>query len=210
MKKIFATIFATFLFFTVNLDLINAEESIDSDVGKLNESIENVSPELLDYPYSIAINDQEVLFFESKIDYESYLSSNDQSNDYQTFNTGGYITKPKVISSQNKSKLWIGYHSGTPEWRYASSHTLNKGRSYSVSGSYTYSGYRLSTGFSHSVRVSSTFPANSKRASRLGVRGDFTFQKIKSIQYRYGKPTGKVSYYGKAILRDKYIMTVYK
>lgn len=208
MKKIFAVILTFFLFLTVNVNPINASESIG--VSELDNNIQNISPELSGYPYSIAINDEEVLFFKSKIDYESYLHSNDEPNGYQTFNTGGYITKPTIISSTNKSKLWIGYHSGVPEWRLASSHQLSAGQTYSVSGSYNYKGFNMATGFSHTASVSSTFPANARKFSRLGVRGDFTFQHIKSTQYRYGKPTGKISYYSKAILRDKYIMTVYK
>lgn len=203
MKKTFIMTFIVFLFWGANLDFASADKL---DTVDLSDAIQNVVPELSDYPYSKVLDNGEILFFNSKEDYESYSPP----SNYQPFNTGGYITKPEVISTTNVSKLWIGYHSGTPEWRKASSHVLTTGQNYTVSGSYKYKEFTLSTGFTHAVSVSSSFPADASRYSKLGVRGDFTFQHIKSTEYRYGVPTGRVSYHAKAIRKDQYISTVYK
>lgn len=203
MKKTLIMTFIVFLFWGANMDFASAKKPKTVD---LNDTIQNVVPELSGYPYSKVLDNGEIVFFNSKEDYESYSPP----SDYQTFSTGGYITKPVVISTQNASKLWIGYHSGTPEWRKASSHVLTTGKTYSVNGSYKYKEFTLSTGFTHAVSVSSTFPADANKYSRLGVRGDFTFQHIKSTEYRYGQPTGRVSYYAKAIRKDQYISTVYQ
>ncbi|VXB88329.1 conserved hypothetical protein [Exiguobacterium sp. 8H] len=203
MKKTFIMTFIVFLFWGANVDFANAEKI---DTVDLNDVIQNISPELSEYPYSKVLDNGEILFFQSKEDYESYSPP----SNYQTFSTGGYITKPEVISTKNASKLWIGYHSGTPEWRKVSSHVLTTNKTYSVNGSYKYKEFTLSTGFTHSVSVSSTFPADARRYSKLGVRGDFTFQHIKSTEYHYGTPTGRVTYYAKAIRKDEYIDTAYQ
>lgn len=204
MKKFIITLFTAVLFLSTNANYVSASNSVQPPDSEI---IQNTAPDLSDYPYTIELNENEILFFNSKEDYNSYL----QDNGIQTYNTGGYSTKIEVLSSVYKSKLWIGYHPAISNWREASSHTLAANRTYTVSGSYTYKGFSLSIGFSHSTGASSKFPADASRYSRLGVRGDFTFQHIKSTEYRYGKPTGRVPYYyARSLKHNEYIMTVYQ
>lgn len=137
---------------------------------------------------------------------DGYVLADNQSRD-----TGYTYYKDTKISSERKNNIWVGYHSGTPNWAKASSYTLTKSKGYSVSGSYSYYGISVNTGFSYSKSVATTFKANSKKYSRLGVRGDFTFTKIKRQYYNSDSGAiGKPSYYVTTQRHNYYLAPVYK
>lgn len=130
--------------------------------------------------------------------HEELLSNGYVLDKKQSRDTGYVYYKDTKVSSARKNNIWVGYHSGTPNWSKASSYTITKNKGYSVSGSYTYSGITVGTGFSYSKSIATTISANSKKYSRLGVCGDFTFTKIKRQYYNsdygaMGKPTYRVT-----------------
>ncbi|MEK4031480.1 hypothetical protein MKZ02_23905 [Pseudobacillus sp. FSL P4-0506] len=166
-----------------------------------------------DAEYFIVDEDGNTLMFENKEDYDKYNSTmhnspnnppNLSTNDAPTnseITPYAYKETKTLISSTRKNNLWVGYHSGTPNWSKASRYTLQNGKTYSVNGSYTYEGVRLDIGFSYSKSVTTTIPADSKRYSRLGVWGDFTFKKYKITVH---DPIGKWSYYKAEKTRHNY------
>jgi len=161
---------------------------------------------LLSFHFSpIASADSKVMSHEKLIT-DGYVLAKIQPRD-----TGYVYYKDTTVSTSRKNNIWVGYHSGTPNWSKASSYTLAKGKGYNVSGNYNYDGISVSIGFNYSKSVATTIPANSKKYSRLGVRGDFTFKKIKRQYYNsdYGA-MGKPSYRVTKIKHNYYIAPVYK
>lgn len=128
----------------------------------------------------------------------------------ETRDTGQTTYKETVVSSTRKNNIWVGYHSGTPNWSKASSYTITAGKSFSVSGSYNYEGLNVGIGFSYQKTIATSIPANSGRYSRLGVRGDFTFKKIKRQYYVDGVAWGKPSYRVTSVRHNYYLAPVYK
>ncbi len=123
----------------------------------------------------------------------------------------GYITyKDTVVSTTRKNKVWVGYHPTTPNWAKASSYTLSKSSKFNISGSYTYEGITVNIGFSYTPSTSITIPANSSKYSRLGVRADYTFKKIKRQYYEDHVAFGKPSYRVVATRHAYYIEPVYR
>lgn len=123
------------------------------------------------------------LIFDNKNDYQRYQEANSQnlkkSLDGPIITPFAYKETKTLISSTRKNKLWVGYHSGTPNWSKANAYTLTKSKTYSTSGSYTYEGIGVNLGFSYTTGTTTTIPANPARFSKLGVSGDFTFNKYK-------------------------------
>lgn len=201
MKKIYlSTILSIVLMAFTTGGFVSANENsevIESDNGSF---ITNEDFTLLN-PYYEIIDENNVIFFESE---EAQIDYNNSKESLSRAGTDGYTTVPSKVSSTRETNHWVGYHSGTKAWAPASQYTLSKGTTWSVSGSYTYSGINVSTGFSYSVSVATTIPADSKRESRLGVWGDFTFTKNKYTEYRYGKPTGKAPTYAVVVTKHSH------
>ncbi len=123
----------------------------------------------------------------------------------------GYITyKDTVVSTTRKNKVWVGYHSGTPNWTKASSYTVSASTDFNVAGTYTYEGISVNIGFKYTQTVSTIIPANSSRYSRLGVRADYTFKKIKRQYYEDHVAFGQPSYRVVATRHAYYIEPVYR
>jgi hypothetical protein len=113
------------------------------------------------------------------------------------------------VDTKNTKKEWIGYHSATPNWSKASSYALNKGRSYSASGSKKVWGISVNVGYSYSQSVTITYPADAKKYSKLGVYADVTYKKYKRESYVSGRKLATV-YIVKASVKNQYITTVYQ
>lgn len=176
-RKIFTTILSfafLFLFFT---STINAE-SLKVD------SIESKHLITTDHLYKYQLIDDNGVIWTFKNE-EGYKLHKEIMREEKLI--GISKTKRETLSSVRKNHLWVGYHSGTPNWAKASQYTLNSGKSFSASGSYNYLGFSLNIGFSYSASVNTTIPANASKYSRLGVWGDFTFSKVKVSTYRQGQ-----------------------
>lgn len=108
-----------------------------------------------------------------------------------------------------KYKVWVGYHPLTPNWSKASSYTLSSGRSYTINGSYTYNGATFGITVTNSVGSTVTYPANSSKYSKLGVRAD-----VKLIRTKvdvYDTNTYMNTYYvNSTYVSNYYIATVYQ
>lgn len=123
--------------------------------------------------------------------------------------SGFFTYEDTVVETCTKKKVWIGYHSGTQHWTKAKSYTVIPGK-YFVSGSYFYDGMEVDIGFSYVKSIVTTIAAKKTKYSRLGVYGDFTFQKIRRQYYLKGKPIGAPSYHATAFCCDYYLKPVYK
>ncbi|NLM68062.1 MAG: hypothetical protein GX180_12955 [Enterococcus sp.] len=160
--------------------------------------------------YSVSDPNGDTLVFNNEEDYNFYLQYEDpnrkQNRDYST----GTSWKTTITHSEKKNMLWVGYHSGTTSWSLSSSYSITASSSFSVSGSYKYSGTTINIGFSSTNGITTTIPADSKRMSRLGVWGDFTFRTIKTEEFKNGKATGNVQYRKDHIRHDKYIKPAYQ
>lgn len=140
----------------------------------------------------------------------SLAKENIPSSQVSTKETGYITYRDTIVSTKRKNNIWVGYHSGTPHWSKASSYTISAGKSFSVSGSYTFEGISCNIGFSYSKTVTTTIPANFSKYSRLGIRGDFTFKKIKRQYYEDNVAIGKPSYRVVSTRHNYYIAPVYK
>ncbi|WP_350301637.1 hypothetical protein [Peribacillus frigoritolerans] len=98
-------------------------------------------------------------------------------------------TTTTTITTNTAKEKWVNYHPLTNAWAKASSYTISRGKSYTISGSYSYGGYNVGVSVAHNTSVSTTIPANSKKYSRLGVWADITFKRFKHV---VKSPTGKV------------------
>ncbi|MHC5268341.1 hypothetical protein ACYSNO_04020 [Enterococcus sp. LJL98] len=160
--------------------------------------------------YSVSVPNGDTLVFNNEEDYNFYLQYEDpnrkQSRDYST----GTSWKTTITHSEKKNMLWVGYHSGTPSWSPSSGYSISASSSFSVSGSYKYSGTTINIGFSSTNGITTKIPADSKRMSRLGIWGDFTFRTIKTEEFKNGKATGNVQYRKDHIRHDKYIKPKYQ
>ncbi|MBO0472242.1 hypothetical protein JZO86_00760 [Enterococcus ureasiticus] len=178
-----------------------------------NNTIEDTvfSNEMVTYDeYSIIDDNGDTIIFNNKEDYDFYINYEAPKKIQSRSASTGTTWKTSVTSSTRKNQLWIGYHSGTPSWSKASSYTLTRNKTYSVSGSYKYEGVTMNIGFSYSKGVNTTIPADKKRNSRLGLWGDFTFRTIKTVEYRNGKATGNVQYRKDKIRHNYYINPKYQ
>ena len=214
MKKILlSSVLLSSLFFSTNYSQVSANEiqnnSQESTEIQLPTNLSSIDFNTQD-EYSAIDENGDTIIFENQEDYDFYIKYENpnkiMSRDYST----GTTWKTTITNSTNKNKLWVGYHSGTTNWAKASSYTLTKNKTYSVSGSYNYSGTTMNTGFSYSKGISTTIPADSKKYSKLGIWGDFTFRTIKTTEYKNGKPTGNVKTRKDKIRHDYYIQPNYQ
>ncbi|MGM7637601.1 hypothetical protein [Bacillus sp. Hm123] len=208
------------LVFILSFTLLRPSANAEANDETSDRVDDETNTEISTGDYSIIDEEGNTLIFETKEDYDRYnlmmrnSSNNPSKSPINDSSINGEITpyaykeKKTLISSTRKNNLWVGYHSGTPGWSKASSYTLQNGKTYSVSGSYTYSGMNINIGFSYSKSVATTIPADSKRYSRLGVWGDFTFKKYKIT---VTDPLGSWSYYkGEKTRHNYYIKPKYK
>lgn len=190
------------------LSQVSHADEISKPVLDIQNSIDSSQLETFD-EYSVVDSNGDEIIFDNEEDYKFYLDYECNSNKERGY-SNGTSWKTQVTSSSRKNNIWVGYHSGTPNWSKASSYTLTKNKTYSVSGSYVYGGGKVNTGFSYSKSVSTKIPANAKKYSRLGVRGDFTFRTIKTVEYKKGKKTGNVKTRKDKIRHNFYIAPKYK
>ncbi|WML41123.1 hypothetical protein RCG19_05560 [Neobacillus sp. OS1-2] len=206
-------------------DQISGPESPGTDIIGIGAPyIEALEYDLSESPNNIILDENNVLFFETQGDFESYQNALNHDNtiffrtpsEYEAYQNTidpiqnnadyGYQTIPTLVSSTRETNHWVGYHSGTPAWTPASSYTLTKGKTYSTSGSYKYKDITVQLGFSYITNISTTIPADSKRLSRLGIWGDYTFSKYKYTEYFRGVPTGKAPTYAVIATRHSYVI----
>ena len=178
-------------------------ENLNMEKAIPTSDLENYLPNL-DSNFSVT-EGENVIYFANQNDLDLYNSMKAGNNARY-----GEGMKVEVLDSTYKSHLWIGYHSGTSSWAKASSYTLTKGKTYSTSGSYSYKGYTVNTGFSYTNSVATTIPADSSRYSRLGTWGDFTFKYCKYIETSYGQPTGRVTYGVQKSMSNHYVQPTYQ
>ncbi|WP_243292845.1 hypothetical protein [Bacillus sp. FJAT-47783] len=201
-RKVFLAFFLVFCF--VFSFSVSAEKLSDEPITKdFLTDRDLISTDLIS-EYELVDENGDILIFSSKEDYELHKEFMNLKDE----NTINLSVKNELISSVRKNHLWVGYHSGTPNWYKASRYTISKGKSYSTKGSYNYEGFTIDLSFSYSTNVSATIPADSNRYSRLGVWGDFTFKKYKHSTYRQGK--WHSYYYVTKTRHNKYIKPKYK
>lgn len=116
----------------------------------------------------------------------------------------------QTLASTTLKHKFIGYHSETPNWSKASQYVVGSGKIFNVSASYKWEDVSLNLGFSYSVSVATTIPANSSKYSRLGVAGDYTLKKERYAEYQYGVPTGVTRVMTYATKTANYIDVVYQ
>jgi hypothetical protein len=168
---------------SLNLSRVSAEGGDDSIV-----EIEGANVELtVDAPYSLTKDDGTLVFFDTVEDYNAYLDS--QIIKIVPICATCNKTTTTTITTNTAKEKWVNYHPLTNAWAKASSYTISRGKSYTISGSYSYDGFNVGVSVAHNTSVSTTIPANSKKYSRLGVWSDITFKRFKHI---VKSPTGKV------------------
>ncbi|OGO77624.1 MAG: hypothetical protein A2Y23_11755 [Clostridiales bacterium GWB2_37_7] len=204
---------STTLMVPVNADAAAEKKSIkDTQVQTITDYIPAIEKD----PYTVVSEDGTVIYFKNQEDYGMYMRSQNQrsisssSDGSEIRPLSGYTLVPTVLSSENKSMLWIGYHSATPYWAKASGYTLTSDTSYSASGSYEYQGFTVNLEFTYTTGAQVSFTADSARWSKLGTWGDFTFQYVRFDEYYYGTPTGNVSYTVTKAMHNKYVAVKYQ
>ncbi len=75
----------------------------------------------------------------------------------------------------------------TSSWSYADKYTISKGKTYSFNTTLSWSGQSISFASNASQGVAINLPANPKKASRLAVKADIKYSKIKVQEYWNGK-----------------------
>ena len=187
-QKFYIRLFSLFSLFilligSLNLSKVSADKGADSvfDIEEANVGL------TVDTPYRLTKDDGTLVFFDTVEDYNAYLD-NQMIKIVPRCATCNKTTTTTITTNTTKEK-WVNYHPLTNAWIKASSYTISRGKSYTISGSYSYSGYNVGVSVSHNTSVSATIPANSKKYSRLGVWSDITFKRFKHV---VKSPTGKV------------------
>ena len=143
--------------------------------------------------------------FPDKNAYDYFMEHNSANNivPYNTYNQ--YTT----IYNVPKNNVWVGYHSLTPYWSYASSYTINSSQKCYASGQYEYNGFLFSININYEQVISITYPADASRASKLGVRADIRLIRTKVDVYDNG--TYLNTYYvNSTAVMERYIKAVYQ
>ncbi|MEY9865275.1 hypothetical protein ABIE66_000654 [Peribacillus sp. B2I2] len=141
----------------------------------------------MDTPYNLTKDDGTLIFFDTEEDYSEYLNFKNQ-NIVSRCATCNKTTTTTITTNTTREK-WVNYHPLTNAWVKASSYTISRGKSYTISGSYSYGGFNVGVSISHNTSVSATISTNSKKYSRLGVWSDITFKRFKHV---VKNPTGKI------------------
>jgi len=177
----------TLILSSAPLQAASAQESDISASVEQEVKVENAKVNLtIDSPYSLTEEDGSVVFFENQDDYNSYVASSvqsatDSSARSVTPSASWESTTSTLISDQSISNAFIGYHSLTPVWSYASGYSLQQGKSYAINGSYSYNGFTAGISFTQNVSATTSFTANQAKASRLGVWSNLRYTKFKHV-----------------------------
>lgn len=143
--------------------------------------------------------------FPDKNAYDYFMEHNSENN-IVPCNTYNQYTK---IYSIPKYNVWVGYHSLTPDWSYASSYTIYSEQNCSATGQYEYNGFLFSININYTQGISITYPADASRASKLGVRADIRLVRTKVDVYDNG--TYMNTYYvNSTAVMEKYIKAAYQ
>ncbi len=212
-KMLLSLIFSSVLLIGISAGtstvLANENLATNNEETLIEDSV--YSDDLITYDeYSVVDENGDTIIFNNQEDYNFYQKYENPETPKSRNASMGTSWKTAVTSSTRQNQLWVGYHSGTPSWSKASSYTLTRNKTYSVSGSYNYGGSIINLGFSYSKGVNTAIPANKNRNSRLGIWGDFTFRTIKTTEYKNGKPTGNVQYRKDQIRHNYYINPKYQ
>lgn len=114
-------------------------------------------------------------------------------------------TWEKLVSTQKKNKVFLGYSKFTKTWTKASSYTLLKSETFST-GFTTKWDSKVNLSYSTSSGINTTIKANKKKFSKIAGYADITIKRYKVVH-----PKMSSSFYKNEVTyRDRYTQVKYK
>lgn len=169
--------------------------------AKNNDSLLISTHPKIDYNnFQVYNSDGSITVYDNLQDMQRDLNFNNRFLTAKAFAPG-----EKLVSTQKKDKVFLGYSKYTKTWTKASSYTLLKSETFST-GFTTKWDSKVNISYSISSGINTTIPANKKKFSKVAGYADITVKRYKVTQ-----PNLSSSFYkNKVTYRDRYTKVKYK